>query len=416
MHETNIAVAKLNARLVTVSSFFSDLTFILPVWLLYSLDILHFKPTLAIAIFMSIWVVSALLEVPTGAAADRFGRRKIFIVGQLLFSLYPLAYAFKLPVGLLILVCFISAIGSSMRSGALLPIVHSIYEQAGLGDKAYNLFLSNNQMAMFIARAITGVTGAWLYTLNPTWPFYAMFGATIFNFGLGFFIKDTPVPKEKTSNYRHIKQTFALVRKSSVVVGILAAYATFNMTAETIWTGYQVFFQDDGRSAFVIGVLFSAAAIFSTLGAYLIRYGSARFHPLKLMELFGLGVLGTAVLLMQPNHLLRLAAIVPVGLGFGTTSVILNSTIQKHIINRYQATALSMVNFLQYGVYAIGSLAFGILLQTFGAANTRVALFGTSLAASVGVMVYGLAHKPILHDSVATSPKKYQTENEAVIE
>lgn len=129
MHENLKTAATRNARLVIFSSFLSDLTFILPIWLLYSLDVLHLKPTLAIAISMSIWIGSALLEIPTGALADRLGRRKIFIIGQLLFAIYPLAYAFKFPIPLLLTACLVSAIGSSMRSGALLPIVHAAYKK-----------------------------------------------------------------------------------------------------------------------------------------------------------------------------------------------------------------------------------------------------------------------------------------------
>jgi MFS family permease len=409
MHAVDRASAQFSARLVTVSSFFSDLTFILPIWLLYSLHVLHIKPTLAIGIFMSIWIVSALLEIPTGALADRLGRRKLFIVGQFLFSLYPLAYALKFPLALLFAVCLLSAAGSSMRSGALLPIVHAAYKQAGLPDKDYDTFLSNNQMATFIARILAGVSGAWLYTRNPTWPFYAMFGATMFNCVLGLFVTDTVVPKKKVSNLAHIKRTLALIQGNGILIAILAAFVALNLGAETIWTGYQVLFQTDGRSAVVIGILFSMIAACSTIGAYLVRHAMNRLHPYQLMQFFGFSVLGTAVLLAQPNHTLRLAAIIPMGFGSGTTLVVINSVMQKQIENRYQATALSITNFLQYGVYAIGSLAFGILLQTLGATHTRLALLGTSLVAAAGVLIYGLLHRTQLQAAIVASPAAYAT-------
>jgi MFS family permease len=261
----------------------------MPIWLLYSLNILHFNSTLAVSVFMSIWIGSAVLEIPTGALADRLGRKKIFIIGQLLFSLYPLAYAFKFPLVALVIVCLISAVGSALRSGALLPIVHASYEKAGLGEKAYNNFLSTNMVGTFIARALTGVAGAALYAVNPKWPFFAMFVVTFLNFGLGFFIRNTPVEEQTThTNFEHIRQTFGIMKKSQIIVGVLTSFILFNLVAETVWTAYQVFFEADGRAAVTIGTLFSIAAICSAIAAYAVRFIHGRLHPMRLIQLYGL--------------------------------------------------------------------------------------------------------------------------------
>ncbi len=75
-------IAQYNARLANISDFLSGSTFILAIWLLYSLNVLHLKPTLAVITFMTIWIGSAILEIPTGALADRVGRKRIFIIGN----------------------------------------------------------------------------------------------------------------------------------------------------------------------------------------------------------------------------------------------------------------------------------------------------------------------------------------------
>ncbi len=89
-----------NARLVIASSFFSDLTFVLPVWLLYSINYLDLTPSVATILFTSIWLVSGLLEVPTGALADRYGRKRAFLIGYALMIPFPLAYVFNPPLAI----------------------------------------------------------------------------------------------------------------------------------------------------------------------------------------------------------------------------------------------------------------------------------------------------------------------------
>jgi len=281
-------------------------------------------------------------------------------------------------------------------------------KKANLDDKEYDKFLSTNQMAIFIARALTGVTGAWLYTQNPTWPFYAMFVATMLNFLLGFFIQDAEIIGKPATNTEHIRQTLGIMRQSDVIVALLLAYTAFNLTAETIWTGYQAFFQADHRSAFVIGWLFSAIAVCSTIGAYVVRHVITRLHSFRFMQLFGLSVIATAALLAQPNHTLRLVAIIPMGFGSGTTFIIVNSAIQKHIKNQHQATALSVSNFLQYGVYAIGSLAFGIFWQFFGETGTRTILLIASLVAMMYVIFYSLTHRSLQADTTEALSAEYE--------
>lgn len=388
------ASARFNARLAITSSFIADLTFILPVWLLYSLYTLKYSPTLSIAIFMSIWVTSALLEVPTGALADRLGRKKIFIIGQFLFALYPLAYAFKFPVILLVLTALISAVGSAMRSGALIPIVHRSYGLAGLDENKYNNFLSNNQTASFIARALTGVTGAALYSINPTWPFFAMFIATMANFTLGFFIRspgeDT---RSKSTNTQHIKQTINAMKKSEIITLTLVSFIFFNLVAESVWTGYQVFFENDGRNALTIGALFSLIAMLSASGAYAVRFISKRIKPFRIIQAYGAGILLTTILLLQPNIGIRLIAVVPMAIVSGMTIFTLTATMQKQIDNKFHSTAMSVINFVQYATYAIGSVTVGALIQFLGIQKTRAILLVISLTVFILISSIALSKK-----------------------
>jgi MFS family permease len=384
----NVQVAKRNAWLALAASFLSDLAFILPVWLLYSINELHLSSTLAVTVFMCIWLTSGLLEIPTGAVADRWGRKKVFIIGNLLLALYPLAYVFDAPVPLLISICLLSGVGSALRSGALLPLVHKSFEEAGLSGKPYNTFLSNNSVVSFGARAISGVAGAALYTMDPVLPFIAMTVVYVMSVGVGLVVVDAGVDEKIATNREHIAQTLRVMKQSQVIVSFLVCYVAFVVAAEALWTGYQVFFEADGRSAFVIGLLFSVVAVASATGAYAARHLFRKASPLRIMQFYGLTVLANGFLLWQPNLDVRLLAVLPMGFVSGTLMVTMHATAQQATANRFHSTALSVMSFVQYGVYALGSLGVGVLLDSLGVATTRQVLFMETLLVFVVIMGY----------------------------
>lgn len=376
-----LETAKRDSRLFIVITFLSDLSFILPIWLLYSLDYLKLTPTLAVGLFMLVWIASGLLEIPTGAWADRFGRRKVFVIGNLLLAIYPIAYVLKPPLPIIIACCLIGGLGNALTSGTLLPVVHNAYKKAGLSEKQYHSFLSTKQMTTFIARALSGITGAALYAIHPGWPFIALSLATLACAGIALLIKDTSHVASTATNKIHISQTLTALRAKPLIIHIFIAYATANLVADSIWTGYQVLFKADGQGAVVIGALFSIIAVLSALGAYLVRKVPGRLTAQQVMLIFSLGVFLTALLLWQPITDLRLLAIIPMGIVSGTTIVTIQSAIQSNIANELQSTALSVSSFVTFMSYAAGSLMFGALVQLLGAQPTRAILLGLSVAA-----------------------------------
>ncbi len=382
-----VKIAKRNALLVNVMSFVTGLSFILPIWFLYSINELGLSHSIATLLFMSIWLVSGLMEIPTGALADRLGRKKISIIGNALLALYPIAYVLELPLPFLFFIAIVSGIGSALQSGALKPIVHKNFEMAGLGE-TYSNFLSTNVSLEFLARFCGGITGAWLYSIDPRFPFMALAASTVLNVIMAIFIRDGSVESSTHTNRQHIKQTFAVVRQHKLIILLLVIFIGFSLVAEAIWTGYQIFFDDDGRSSIVIGTLFSVIALCSASSAYASRHLNGRIHPARTLQLYGVAILLTAALLLQPNINLRLLAIIPMGLGSGLPLFILYTTTQKLIANKYHSTALSVINFIQYCTYVAGSLLIGVALDIWDVDHVRRLVMFAAIVIFMVVALY----------------------------
>ncbi len=65
---------------------------------------------------------------------------------------------------------------------------YNAYKKADLSEKQYHSFLSSKQMTTFIARALSGITGAALYAIHPSWPFIALTIATLGCAAIGLLI------------------------------------------------------------------------------------------------------------------------------------------------------------------------------------------------------------------------------------
>ncbi len=111
------AVVRRNVRLLTAYEAFAGLMPFLAVWVVYLTDFRDL--TLAQVGIMEgvFWGIKVLAEMPTGAFADRFGRKLTFIVGAVIEGLGILTFAFAGGFVLLLGSYILWAGGGAFRSG-----------------------------------------------------------------------------------------------------------------------------------------------------------------------------------------------------------------------------------------------------------------------------------------------------------
>ena len=382
--------ARRNAWLAIAASFFGDFAFVLPIWLLYSLNHLHLSPTISVALFTGVFLVSALLEVPTGALADRMGRKRAFYIGKILFLIFPLGYVFEFSLSLFLVSALIAGFGSSLSSGALPPLVHAIYQAEGASKRDYTKFFTRSQAAMFLARVISGVGGAWLYVIHPVLPFVGWAFSTVCNIVIGFCVTDSHIA-DKTITYKaHIGSAIKQMMRSQVILLLLIMSVLIGLVTEAIWTGYQVFYTQDGQSPLVIGSLFSVIALFGAITVLLVRRTYARFSPFTILVFGSLLTLLTALLIYQPNGQLRLLAIVPMAVAAGFMFTTVQVAIQSIIPNKFHSTALAVGSLVAYGVYFVGSLWIGWVIDIYDVESARFAVFVSAIVSLLVVSAIGI--------------------------
>ncbi|MCS7294534.1 MAG: hypothetical protein NZ761_03965, partial [Dehalococcoidia bacterium] len=90
----------------------------LPIWVVYLTDERGFSLTQVTALDAPFWVLMVLLEVPTGAVADRWGRKTSLSLGALLYTATIVGFGLATTYWLVLASYLLWAVAWTLFSGA----------------------------------------------------------------------------------------------------------------------------------------------------------------------------------------------------------------------------------------------------------------------------------------------------------
>jgi MFS family permease len=191
-------------------TFFKHSWFWLGIWILYYLKFTNYA---GIGIIETVFFLTiTLFEIPTGAIADIFGKKKTLIIS---FSLQAVGvYFLSTATNLMGILTggVIAGIGGSMYSGTFEALVYDSLKEIKAQDK-YDRVIANISSISFFAPAVCAIIGGYLYTVQPSLPF-AITGL-FYSFGLitCFFLAEPHVDTIKFSIRNFLLQTKVGIRE-----------------------------------------------------------------------------------------------------------------------------------------------------------------------------------------------------------
>jgi MFS family permease len=333
------------------------------------------------------FVAVLLFEVPTGAVADRFGRKASFVASCAIRGLAHALYWTSHSFPAFALAEFIDAIGTTLATGALDAwAVDGMYDE---GRRSFESRLFAN--GHVIARAImivSGLAGGYLASIDIALPW--VFAAS------GFLVstavaerwmrepsRETPVPARR-SVVTIIRESVVVLRQDVVLqllCGLTAATALAQMPAMVLWPPRIA--EIAGREMPLMGwiwvllnlVALLASAAVSRFG-HTVRPGAA---VALVTAVRGLGIgLGGLLAGVVP----AVAGILVLEAGFGASDPILQARMSDGAKAEHRATVLSLrsVSFT-FGA-AMGLLSLGLAARSSGIAAVWLASAGVLLAAA----------------------------------
>ncbi len=229
-----LAVTSLGALLSAVN--FSTLIIALPD-LIRSLSI---SLLAAMWIMMSYMVAQTVMVLMAGSLADRFGRRRLYIFGMLIFTVVSLAAGFVDQAPWLIVLRVVQGVGGAMLMANSAAIVADAFPKQELGRA-----LGINVMVVAVGQIIGPVLGGWLTTdYGWQWTFW-------FNVPFGVVAIILAVMVLGLSNARGPRERkgFDTAGVITYLIGVTGLLVALTWGAVKSWQDPEVFI---GFAAFVI--------------------------------------------------------------------------------------------------------------------------------------------------------------------
>ncbi len=317
---------------------------------------------------------SFLFEIPTGAIADFFGRKKSVIIGLLFYSLSFLIYFFSASFWIFILAEIIGAIAFTCVSGALEALVVDSLDYHS-GEKKLGLVFRRGEVKKIgiitgaLIGSFAGQTDLALPWLLSSVSFALLALGTFFLFKERYFIKET---RQKFS-FLAIK----IIAQDSIKYGLknrqlmfmIIFLALIALIVQPINMYWQLVFRDNfSLDTKFMGVIFAAIIIFSYLGAQLSKFWQRKINCEKNAIIFSqlITLVGISACLVFTNFSLFLSFFMIHEIGRGLSFPLSRAYINKMIKNKNRATVLSFESMIVKAGSAIGLLFSGIVANNFG--------------------------------------------------
>ena len=335
---------KYNPILYKYFTIFSNTIFVWPILIPYmkskGLDFFHIM-----LFYSSIEILTILLEVPTGIAADHFGYKKIINVGSFLKSLAFIFLMFydMTNIFIFIISVFLFAISDSLLSGSTTAILYDSLIVLNKENEYKSIIRSTRSLTMY-SLAIATLSSGFLFELNPYIPFILTILFLLLSFFVSIFYyneKRDNIKKYNVFQFEYIKNNIPEFRSILPITFIIAIFTFFYSNMNFIAQEYMLALNVNPK---YFGIVFFFSNIIS---AIVLKKGDMIENILKkntkwLMCLY-LSVC-YIVLFISKNMLISLLTIPLMRISSATILPLLDVELNKSIRSSDRATILSMNN------------------------------------------------------------------------
>ena len=335
-----------NIKIMYIRSFTSHLAFFLPVMTLFFQNIVD-SVTLVALVFSIMSITSLIFEIPTGAFADLFGKKKTMIIASFLTVVAITLLAFSTNFYMLIIFAVIFAFKNTLNSGTQEALYYDSIKKLGK-EKDYKKILGRNEVLLQIGSFIGAISGGFMASYFLKLPFLLTIPITMFELVLVFFITEPDYRKEKHKNIlKHSYKSFKPFIKNKQLF-LLAIFGVFSFgIGESLFHLNQIFFNFVGLPISFFGISFAAISVLGMLGAFFSHSISEKIGDKQTLILSyllkGLLIILAAVFLGYVGIFLLILTAFFGGLSSPVTGHLLN----REIESKNRSTVLSINNLLQ---------------------------------------------------------------------
>lgn len=329
-----------------------------------------------IGILLFLWsVMSLLFEVPTGALADHWSRRKMLILSGVFFSICYAVWAFSSSFCLFLLGFLFRTLGGTFASGTLQAYVYDFLKLNNKETEFEKVWGKGNALrTLGIGTAV--LFGGFFSEISYLFTALASSLSILSISFIAFIWPEIPsVTSTKEEGYwEFIKASVKTVRNNRYLLRIVAFSGITLSIFASLEEFNDVYLQFLGYPNSVIGIIFALATVGQSLASMIAhKFKNYSWKALNTITMIGFLVLVGAALIKHPAMAI---AILFLGVLLEFSRVLNEGIIQKEVPPHQRATIASLNSFIHNLIPF--QLAFGVIANRYHL-QLSYGVFGTGI-------------------------------------
>lgn len=334
------------------------------IWLFFLTEYHQFSLAQAVAYNAGTTLVLGLLDLPTGSWADRFGRRRMVIIGFISRAIGALLMLFASSAPMLVLAAISTGFGFAQMSGALGAFVHDNLKARGVENR-FQQFMINATSLNYTSRTIAFIAAGCLYTIHPTLPIIILFIVLSLGAYITFLIRELPYERTvATTDHQQIVQGIKVFWEDKRLLKMMLVFLLVAGLSEQLWFSFQPLLSGAGVRPLDAGLGYALGALGSVVGSRLVKrfFLAGREHYGLSMAaiLYAIGA-GLFALLGAPTVLILAQFISCVG--FGIRASLEGPILNPRLPSSHRAVCLSIVSTIEACLSGLMGIPLGYLYE-----------------------------------------------------
>lgn len=369
-----------NIRTYYLYSTFAQLIIVGPILVLYFIAKgLSFTEIFLIQSVASISIV--IFEVPTGAIADKFGRKWSLLLGAFLAGVSLLLYVVGTEFLTFVIAEIIFSLGLALKSGADTALIYDSLKNLGSEKKFQEIEGKAKSLSLY-AQAIGSILAGFLYEINIHIPMIISIGFMFLTALITLYFNEPDI-EEKEGKYGaryldQIKESGKYILNHAKIKSVILfsmVFYIFYRTGFWFFSPYMESVQIPVRYFGIIFFFFNITAALTSKRSHLIMQ-KTKPRTLTFMAFL---LIGSFLLLGSIKVWFGVFAILLQQIARGLYRPVITKYLNKHIRSDQRATILSFQSVATSIAMAVVSPFLGILKDRTDIFTTHLILAGTMI-------------------------------------
>ncbi len=328
-------------------------------------------------------IVQAVLQMPAGYLADRYGNRFAILLGSAISAPSALFYIFmpNFIGGLIAAVLFFG--GYAFQSGANEAFMHDTLKALGL-ERKYTSVMGRAQSRGLIGNTLLLILVPATYSINHNLPFIIGFFSLCAMFGLAYSFHYPKIEKPTKLTKNPVTAMRKIVTKSNIVLFIFAGIMTGIATRAGEYR--ELLFEDTGIAVGLFGLIIASSSIVgAVMGRFLHVFD--KLSP-KTFYVFDVGFMAACFAMagIGSSHITTIVGMVLFTAYSRVRLIVFQSKLLEDVTHVYKATLLSGLNFFTVFGEVAAVAVLTTLITNHGYSNGYL-FFGLSTLA-IGIILW----------------------------